>query len=59
MDSSGYNSIVLKYHCKVLQYFGIANFQSITIRIAKTQSIAILIAIFSKYCNNFKVLKNL
>ena len=39
----GSNSIVLQYYCKVLQYFGIATSQSI----AKSQSIAILIAKFS------------
>ena len=47
--------------CKVLQYIGITNFQSIAIFIAKSQSIAINITDVSKYCkmycNNFKVLQ--
>ena len=44
MDSSGYNSIVLKYHCKVLQYFGITTSQSIAKSIATFSSIAKSIA---------------
>ena len=59
---------IVKYcnrYCKVLQYFGIATSQSIVISVAKSLSIAILIAKFSniakyesianflKYCKKY------
>ena len=47
ISRGGSNSIVLQYHCKVLQYFGIVTSQNNSISIAKSQSIAILIAKFS------------
>ena len=46
LPRGGSSSIVLQYYCKVLQYFGIATSQSIAISIAKSPSIAILIAKF-------------
>ena len=49
----GSNSIVMQQYCKVLQYFGIAKYQSIAIRIEKSQSIAILIGKNFKYCKKY------
>ena len=53
----GSNSIVSQYYCKVLQYFGIATSQSITISIAilitKLSSIAKSIVKFSSIAKRF------